>query len=299
MKLRSKLFYSYILSLLIYSGFVLLPAPSPAILSQYHVSVLGIRVIDVTIILILAAIWFAGFYGYDKLRAYTQIIKADKDGKQVANLTKGIFVLVVWLPASSVSSAVLNYIATKHLGFLPTAGIIENYIGLLFPLVGFSFIGIGARGLSELVRQRPKYGVTNALAILLVYIGLIYYRLVATTHNRALVYHMSIWLILTTLVAPYIYMWYVGLQAAYDVYRYHHKVAGIVYRKSWSLLALGLVWLIVVSIGLQFLTTLTAHLATLAIYWLLAIIYSILLVLSVGFVLIALGARKLQKIEEA
>lgn len=52
------------------------------------------------------------------------------------------------------------------------------------------------------------------------------------------------------------------------------------------------------SISVQSLTTLTPHLVHLSIYWTLAIIYSLLLVLSVGFVLIAIGARQLQRIEE-
>ena len=299
MKLRSKLFYSYLAFLIIYSGFILLPAPARATLAQYRVSVLGLRIIDLTIILILAGIWFAGFYGYAKLLAYSRLVQDDKDGKQVARLTKGIFLLVMWLPVSSVTSAVLNYIVMKHPGLLPAVTVINNYISLLFPLFGFVFISVGARGLSALVRQRPSYRATNALPILLIYIGLIYYRLVATTPNRNAVYHMSIWLILITLVAPYIYMWFMGVQAVYEIYRYQRKVAGIVYRKSWDLLALGLGWLIVVSIGFQYLTTLSARLSRLNIYWLLAIVYSLLLVLSIGFVLIAIGTRKLQRIEEA
>jgi hypothetical protein len=112
------------------------------------------------------------------------------------------------------------------------------------------------------------------------------------------VYHMSIWLILTTLAAPYIFMWFTGLPATYELYRYSRKVRGIVYRKSWGLLAFGIGWLIVVSIGLQYLSTVTGRLGNLSIYWLLIIIYSLLLVLCIGFILIATGTRKLRKIEE-
>jgi hypothetical protein len=297
-KLRSRLFYSYIFFLIIYSGFILLPAPAPATLLQYHVSALGLRLLDLTIILILAGIWFAGFYGYAKLQMYTGLIRGGKDGKQVTKLTKGIFLLVMWLPVSSVISAILNYLAVKRPGLLPAVAIINIYVNLLFPFLGFFIISQGARGLSELVRQRPTFRASNALAVIVIYIGLVYYRLVATTDHRTAIYHMPIWLILIAVVAPYVYMWSIGLLAAYEVYLYRQKVAGIVYRKSWSLLALGLCWLIVVSIGFQYLTTLSARLGHLSIYWLLVIVYSLLLVLSVGFVLVALGARNLQKIEE-
>jgi hypothetical protein len=294
----SKLFYSYIIFLAIYTGFALIPAPLPATLALYDVSATGLRLIYVTIILLLAVIWFAGFYGYAKLNDYNKMIDGNKDGHEVDKLTKGLFLIVMWLPVSQVISIVTNYFALRHPGWLPTVTVINNYIGLIIPLVGFVYIGMGARGLSTMVKHRPSYPATNVLAILIIYIGLIYLRLVATTQNRDMVYHMSMWLIILTLAAPYVYMWAVGLVAAYEIYLYHQKVAGVVYKKSWSLLAAGLGWLIVMSVVVQYLTTLNARLAHLSIYWLLVIIYSLLLVMSVGFILVALGARKLQKIEE-
>jgi hypothetical protein len=298
MKLKTKLFYSYVLFLIIYSGFVLLPAPSPATLLQYHVSATGLRVIFVTLIILLALIWYIGFYSYAKIRTYAQLIRGSKDGKQVAKLSKGIFLIVMWLPVSSTFSAILNYIAGKHIGFLPAATVIENYVSLLVPLMGFIYISRGARRLSEIVKQRPSYGVTNVLALLLIYIGLIYLRLVTTAQNRQSIYHMPVWVILTTLVAPYVYMWFMGLLAVYELYIYRRKVTGIIYRKSLGQLSFGLGWLIVLSIGLQYFSTLSAHLTRLSIYGILAIIYVLLLLLAIGFVFIANGTRKLQRIEE-
>jgi hypothetical protein len=298
MKIRSKLFYCYLFFIIVYSAFTLLPSPSHITLAKYHISAMSLRLIDVTIILLLAGIWFAGFYGYAKLRDYNQLIQGGKDGKAIAWITKGIFVLVLWLPVPNVISTILTYIGLRHHAFLPVATIIDNYISLLFPLVAFILIGKGARGLIDLVRVRPSFRSINLLAIILVYVGLIDYHLIASTRNRAAVYHLSIWLILSTLAAPYIYMWFVGLLATYEIYRYSRKVRGIVYRNCWALLALGIGWLIVTSIGLQYLTTVSNRLGSLSIYWVLAIIYSLLLVLSVGFVIIAIGTRKLRKIEE-
>lgn len=298
MKLKSKLFYCYILFLLLYSGFTLLPAPLPATLHQYHVSALGLRVIDLTLIVLLAAIWYAGFYGYAKLYEYALLIRNNNDGEQVIKLSRGILLLVMWLPISSTISAILNFLTVKHPGFMSAAKIIENYISLLFPLAGFIYISMGARKLSELVKQRPSYLATNVLAISLTYIGLIYIHQVATTQNRSAVYHMPMWLILITIVGPYIYMWFMGLLAVYEIYQYRQKVKGIIYKKSWGLMSLGLGWLVVVTIVLQYLTTLSSHLTRLSIYGILTIIYALLLLIAVSFVLIAGGTRRLQRIEE-
>jgi len=298
MNLRSKLFYSYLLLVIIYAAAALLPAPSPVLLVHYHISALGLRILYLTIIVILAAIWFVGFYGYTKLRTYSQLIQKTKDGKQVGKLVTGLWLIVLWLPVSSVSAALLNYWAVKHQGLLATVTIINNYVSLFFPLAGFAYVSMGARGLSELVKQRPTQRATNLLAVLLVYVGLIDYYLVASTPGRAAVYHMSIWLIMTTLVAPYICMWFIGLLATYEIFNYRLKAPGILYRDSWRLLALGLGWLITVSIVFQYLTTVVSRLDNLSIYWIVGIIYSLLLVLSIGFVLIAAGSRKLQKMEQ-
>ncbi|HSX45659.1 MAG TPA: hypothetical protein VLG27_01480 [Candidatus Saccharimonadia bacterium] len=298
MKVRSWLFGVYIAALVIYSCFTLIPAPDPLTLLRYHISATGLRLLDVSIIVLLVGIWFAGFYGYTKLQEYSKLIQADKDGKQIAWLTKGLLLLVLWLPVSEVASSILNYYALKHPGSQAAATIIDNYLNLLFPLVGFVLIGIGARGLTRLTRFKPTFWMPNLLYLGIIYVGLIYYRLMVTTHGRAQVYHLSIWMMLLTLAAPYIFMWSTGLVATYELYRYQHKVAGVVYRRSWDMLALGLGWLIVTTILFQYLTTLVNRLSSLSIYWVLAIVYSVLAVLSVGFILIALGAKKLKKIEE-
>lgn len=298
MKLKSKLFYSYILFLVVYGGFTLVPGPSSATLKQYHVSALGIRFIDATLIAILAAIWFAGFYGYAKFNEYVKLIQENTDGEAVLKLSRGVLLVVMWLPISAATSAILNYIALRHASFLPASKIIENYINLLVPLAGFIYISWGSRKLSEVVGQRPSYMATNVLALLLTYLGVVYIHFVATTHNRGAVYHLPMWLLLTTLVAPYIYMWFMGLLAVYEIYQYRQKVQGIVYRSSWGLLSFGLGWLILVTIGLQFLTSLSARLNHLSIYGILGVIYVLLLMFAVGFMIIASGTRKLQRIEE-
>lgn len=298
MKLRSKLFYAYLLFLGVYAAFTLFPAPSQAVLLHYNLSPTDLRVIYVTLILMLAGIWFAGFYGFAKLNEYTSLISRDKDGRQAAKLTKGVFFLVMWLPVSTTLSAILNFFAQRHPDLLPTFTVIENYVGLALPLLGFVFISKGAHGLNRLIRERPSYKVMHGLVILVIYLGIIYCRLVVSTDQRDAVYHLSLWWILLTIAAPYIYMWFTGLISAYQIYHYQQKVTGIVYRRAWTLLALGIGWLITSSIGFQYLNTLTARLQGWSIYALLALVYGVLIVLAAGFIFIAVGARKLRKIEE-
>lgn len=298
MKLSTKLFYSYLVFLIVYALFTLLPVPTQRTLVQYDVSILGFRLIELTIIVILGVIWYIAFHGYAQLSEYTGLIRKETDGKQVDRLCKGVFLIAMWFPVSSVLSAILGYITLHDVGFASAASIIGNYASLAIPLVGFIFVSLGAHGLSGIVHKQPTYRATNILVLLIIYSGLLYYHLVMTTPDRSLVYHLPVVLILTTLVAPYLYMWYLGLRASYEIYNYQRKIGGEVYKQAWRRLSFGLGWIIGTSVIFQYLTTLSTHLVGLSIYWILAIVYSLLLILAVGFLLISQGTKKLQRIEE-
>jgi hypothetical protein len=137
------------------------------------------------------------------------------------------------------------------------------------------------------------------LAGILVVVGVFYSYLVVNTDNRLLsLYHLPLVVVLLTLVIPYIYMWYTGLLAAYKLYLYRQKVAGIVYRKSWGMLAFGISVIIGIQIVLQCIVTLTTQVNKLSLGWLLIFIYALLILIAIGYALIARGAKDLQKIEE-
>lgn len=213
-------------------------------------------------------------------------------------ITQGMFFIAIWLPVSSVVPAITRYIVDEGMTPIPWITIMEHYINLFLPLIGFVLIGFGAWGLTKTFRIRTSYAALNVMGIITIYVSLIYYHLIVSARERMVIYHLSIWLLLLTFIAPYVFMWGTGLTAVYILYLYQLKVKGIVYRKALQLLTLGLGWLVIMSIVFQFLTTLSFRLRGLSIYWILFIIYSALLVLSAGFVLIALGTRKLRKIEE-
>ncbi|HWB39429.1 MAG TPA: hypothetical protein VG604_04315 [Candidatus Saccharimonadales bacterium] len=293
-----KLFASYLVFVVAYAAFTLLPKPAPATLIRYHLTALGLRLISLTIIVLVAAIWSVAFYGFARLQSYANMVRHQKDGAAVLTISHGIFLLALWLPVSELVSAILGYTVTHHPTWLAATTIIDNYLNLALPLAGFILIGKGARSLSGLVKRGYAYYVSNLLTLGVVYAGVTYTHLVVATENRELVYHLSLWPILLTIIAPYIYMWFTGTIAAYEIYNYQRRVGGLLYQRSWRWLALGCGWLIATSIGFQFLTTLSPRLASWSIYSLLVLIYALLAVLSVGFILIAVGTGRLQKIEE-
>lgn len=298
MKLRSKLFGLYILFVGLYSVMLLIAPPPRVTLDQYHLSITQLRLLDLTVIIPLAIIWFIAFYGYNKLRIYASLIRDSKDGRQINKIAKGIMVLTVGLPLSSVLGSIMSVIAQDNPGFRPESIIIRHYLDLLVPLVAFSIISLGTRGLSDLTKHRPPQAVMNAIAVLFITIGVFYCHVVLNAKNFHEAYYLPEMVVLLTIVIPYMYTWYLGLMSAYQVHAYSLKAPGIVYRRNWDIFAYGIAAIILASVVFQYVATLSKQFSDLRLLPLLGIVYGLLALMSVGYILVALGAKKLQKIEE-
>lgn len=299
MKLKSKTFYWYLAAIVAYLCLTILPAPDAATLTKYHLSATALRALDFTLVIPTLIMWFATFYGYQKLHDYSQIIKHNKDGAQVTKLARGLFVLAIGLPLNSIIADILALIARHHASFTASATIISNYTSVLYPLVAFIFISIGARGLLSIAKARLPLLASNIVILLAIALGVGFCDLIARAHHDLFVsYHMSYSLVMLTLAIPYMYIWFLGLFAAAEIYLYSRRVAGIVYRKSWNLLAVGFGAVIVLNIALQYLSTLSTWLNGLSLTGLLLLLYVLLFLLAASFIVVALGTKKLIKIEE-
>ena len=299
MKLRSKAFVSFVILAIIYASVNLTAAPPRATLQHYHISPAALRLLDTTVILPVLIIWFIGLYGYQKLQTYAAYVKGNKEGDQVALLSKGVTILAFWLPVSSTLSTILNLLALHNHRLLPINAIITNYLSLLFPLAAFIYFSRGSRQLSELTKRRPSPASIHMLVILLSTAGVTFGYLVARSQDKLYsIYHMPLLVVLATLVIPYIFSWYLGLIAVSDMHLYTRWLKGVIYKRSWNALSFGLVWIVIFSIGLQYVTAVSAQLANLSLGWTLLLIYTILPVLAIGYIFVALGAKRLTKIEE-
>lgn len=300
MKKYAQIYYWYGALALAYLLLTFLPAPSSATLTKYHLSALGLRLLDITLVLPILVMWFAIFYGYEKLRHYSQAITGSRDSKPITNLTQGLFVLAVGVPLASIISSTLALLARSHHSLDAAAAIIPNYISVLYPLIAFMFISVGTRKLSLIAKKRPSYVQANLVGLIVIILGVVFCDLIASSHHSIReAYHMSYSLVMLTLAIPYMYVWFLGFLSVVELYIYGTQVAGIVYRRSWRLLAMGLGSVIILDILLQYLDTMTSWLGDLSLSGLLLVLYVLLFALAASFILVAVGTQKLMKIEEA
>ena len=268
---------------------------------QYNLSVDEYRIMITTIILPVVAIWFAAFYGYEKMRAYAQAIRKSPEGPAFSDMANGAAWLAWSLPIPAIISTILLGVGPNHVTLHSAAIIINNYLAIAFALVIFTVIGRATRKLSEVGRVRPTLFGTQVMIGSFVVLGVLYCYF--TLHNIephvvTNPYHLPLWLILLTVIIPYLYAWFMGLLAAYEISLYSKKSKGIFYRQALHLLSLGVVIVILASIMIQYLSSISPRLSHLRLNSYLIIIYLLLIVYSLGYILIALGAKKLKRIEE-
>jgi hypothetical protein len=300
MKVKSKIFYCYVVFVTTYLLLTLLPAPDPATLTKYHLGSTRLRLLDLTLVIPIILIWLAAFYGYVKMQTYTRLIGTQKDGQAIAWLTKGLLVLAVGLPLNSIVSSTLTLIARSEPGFTNAAAILNNYLGMLYPLLAFVCISFGARALNDLNRSKLSLLSLYSVTLLTIVLGVGFCDLIARAHaNIRTTYHLTYSLVMFTFAIPCMFMWFLGFMAGTELFQYSRKVAGIVYRHAWSRLATGLVVIIVTDIAIQYLSTLSAWTTALSLGGILLLLYVLLLALAIGYIVVALGAKKLTKIEEA
>lgn len=302
-KPTNPLVYYLILTLTFFLLLAFLPA-NKTVMAMYDLTATEYRLLSFFVYLPLAAIWFAAFFGYKKLQAYARSVKGTPEGLGYEGLARGFMWLAWGLTVPTIIALVLNVIASHHPGFLPTAIISVNYLNVLFPLIAFSVLGNATHRLvsrrddgASLVANKKILFVFVALSI--IYCYLIFRHLEgAALNSNDNPYHLPVWMILMTIVLPYLYAWFIGLLAAYDVSRLARRVNGVLYQQALRLVSGGVTLVIASLISVQYLRSVVPRSGHLSLNLMLVTICLIYVVMMLGFVLITLGANRLKKIED-
>lgn len=276
-------------------------------LARYNLSAGQARNLRLAIVLPYVIIWFFAFLGFVKLKSYSRIINKSRNGKALSIIANGLFVLAIGLPINAIFGRLISYVEDVYPHFMATSNIVGNYLDIAIGLIGMGLIYKGAQRLTSTVdsnvKTEPSYLVMIALAL----IGTSYAYLTFTNPNRQFppevgghaAYYLPDYLLLFTVVLPFIVTWYKGLHGAYYISVYRKRVVGIVYKKALGYLATGIIFVVLSRIMMRYLTSLNTIAESWALHYILTVVYCLLIVIAVGFGLIALGSNKLKKIEEA
>ncbi|HVX48341.1 MAG TPA: hypothetical protein VHA05_03230 [Candidatus Saccharimonadales bacterium] len=275
-----------------------------AIMREHRLTTAEYHVLQFLVALPLMAVWFMAFYGYAKLEEYTLSIRKTPEAIGFSRLTQGCAWMAWSLPVHSIVSLITRSITNSHAGFGAAEAIITNYVDLIFPVVGFTLIGMASRHLFDRAKMALSAASIRGIIILFVAGGVLYCYLtfrqftgtgLGATDNP---YHLPVWLTVLTIIVPYLYAWFAGMLAVYELVTYGRHVRGVLYRQSMHILVTGLFAMILGSIAFQYAGSFqpsTGH-QVLGIYLIFSLVFQI--VSGIGFLMIALGATRLKKIEE-
>ncbi len=274
------------------------------ILARHHFSLWEYRTVLFAISLPALVTWLVAFAGYAKLREYAASVKKTPEGKHFDKLATGS----AWLAWSLAVTAIMNLafggLVSHSPGFYKPAVIISNYVNLAFSLLAFGIIGNASRGLINRAKLGLSLGSVRSIIVIFLVAGVSYCYLtfrnfdlssLGSAHNP---YFLPVWLMVVSVMIPYLYAWFAGLLAAYEIHIYSKHINGVLYRQALRLLAVGLIIIIVSAVALQYTYSLHPRIEHLVLGYRLVLSSTFRIIGAVGFILLGVGAFRLKKIEE-
>jgi hypothetical protein len=275
--------------------------PDPQALKTYHVSSTQFRIILVMLLIPEILLWYAGFYAFARLSEYTGYLKNSKEHKAFRQITIGMGFLAFGLIIPSIITQILNYIAIRNHGFKPTSMIISHYISLLVPLISFTYFRDGSQKLVGSGTHTKRGGLIGMRLFALFFIVLAVFFSYAALRTRFAgenPYYMGVYPLIITIIIPYLYAWFEGLVSAYNFRLFSRSVKGLLYKRAFLDFSYGLAIVIVGLVFVQFITASIGARTDEPLGFILILIYFLLAILLAGLGLMAVGTRKLKKIEE-
>ena len=272
--------------------------PDPHAIHQLHTTATSFRLAIAALLIPYILIWYAAFYAFGKLVEYARHLKGTKDGEGFYKMTLGMGVLAFSLVVPAIVSLTLHRIAVHNPAFRPEATIIANYVNIFPGVAAFLLLLNGARALLRTApgaAQRFDLRWHTAWFLLL---AVVFSHLTIENQYQSNPYHLSLWILIVTIIVPYLYGWAVGLMSAYDLNVYSKAVRGSLYRRAIKQFANGIAVAILGSIAIQFTNITIGQRIDKSLSAVLLADYMLLIIIAAGLALMALGTKKLKQIEE-
>jgi len=290
--------------LAVYITLALVLPPDPQTASRLGLSDLAVRLLNLTVVIPISLVYLTALYGFVHIDTYANKVLDTKEGPHFKTLANGLAVLVFSLPVTSVLGSLRSYARHAQPDLLASVSIMRNYVVLVLAVAALVLIAKGAQGLygtlkrqSSELRHLSFYGMIGPVLLASLYTWLVIAQGYATPGDEP--YFLPDWLIILTIVVPYVFAWCLGIRAALQLRAFRRGVKGVVYKRAINSLAVGIAVVILVAILIQGVTSLGGALNRLNLTPLLALVYFLVSLYVVGYGLIARGAKKLKQMEEA
>jgi hypothetical protein len=273
-------------------------------MQHYHWTPNNYKLATASIALLSIVVWFVAFWGYSKLQVYAFAIRKSKEGPHFKRLSAGIMWLAWSLPIVTITTYALSHSVGTWPTFHNNQVIIANYISLIFPLIAFILISTAAFGL--IGEDRPSPALLSARITMMVFlvIGVLYCFLVFRSLDLTSLsgsnnpYHLPVWMLIVTIIIPFLYGWFLGFLAAYGITIFSMNIVGLIYKHALLYLSIGLAIIILSAMAIQYVNSVFTYSDTVLYDTRFYLLIMFRIISASGFVLLAIGAHKLMKIEK-
>ncbi len=288
----------------IYIALIFILPPNYVSMHHYRISAAEYRIGVTALALSLIAVWFIAFWASNRLREYSHTIAETNEGKGFRRLSLGSVWLAWSLPVIATAALILNAISDRYPSFHATDVISITYVTLVLTLITFVLMGAAAREMAKAYKLTfsPKHMGLIMLVFLTTGISFCYIVFshispqgLTSTRN---LYFMPVWILIISVIIPFLYAWFIGLLAAYQIFLTGLKAKGLLYRQALFLMTAGILIVILCFIALQYIASVVPHSNEVILDYKLILTLIFRLLIGVGFIMLALGARKLKRIEE-
>jgi hypothetical protein len=292
-----------LLTLIYILGVLLLPY-SQLSLHAYDISSVEYRLAVLLVNLPVIGVWFVAFWGYAKLKQYAFAIRKTKDGRHFEKLAYGSSWLAWSLPLTAVSSRIFSSIGDANTSLHPAAVIVNNYISLILSLIAFLIISEASKSLLGSRKLDLKPASVRTIMAIFIIGGVLYCFMTLRAFDSSSQmstknpYFLPAWLMIVSVIIPYLFTWFIGMLAVYEITVYSRSVKGILYKRALTYITLGLTAILLSFIATQYLSNVWHTPHHLIFDSRLVIITLFRVVGGLGFISMASGANRLKKIEE-
>ncbi len=287
-------------------GVVSILAPTTVTANRYAISATQANLIRITILLPYLLIWGAGLFAVLRFRQYSSFVASAPEGKSFRHITNGLWMLFLVIIIPPFVSLVAAYNPDSAL-VQKVVTIIRNYITIALYLGAFWYLLTASHDLKEVVNVREHNRHISMVAMILIvvlaiaYCWTVFNNPFRTTSSDALIrptYYLNDWLITLTVVIPYFLIWLWGASTVVNMRTLAKQMPGVVYRKAFLPIVQGLGITVTLLIGLQFLTQAGNYFGHAGLRVVLLIVYVLFIIIALGYLLVARGAKELTAIEE-
>jgi hypothetical protein len=232
------------------------------------------------------------------------LFRSTSEGKDFAIIAKGMAWIAWGLPIPAIISSMLNALTNAHASFMTVSVVLSGYLSVIVSLAAFHFFSQGTHSLVRRSSVEIKITHIRALVGVLIAVGVVFAVLIFSKLNGTRLgdsfnsFYLPNWLVWSTIVAPYMYAWFLGVFAAMELLLIGKQTSGIIYRQALQMLAAGLIIVILSLCALQYFRAVIPRSGHLTIGATLITVYAIYAVNVCGSVLLAIGAKRLQRIED-